>query len=56
MDPYIQRREELSTEDGCVLWGERVAVPPQLQAQVVNEVQEGHPGIGRMKSFARRYV
>ncbi len=56
MDPYFQRREELSTEAGCVLWGARVVVPPQLRAQVVKENHEGHPGIGRIKNFARSYV
>ena len=46
MDPYFQRREELSIEDGCILWSARVVAPPQLQAQVVEEIHEGHPGIG----------
>ena len=31
-------------------------VPPQLQSRVIDELHEGHPGIGRMKSFARSYV
>ena len=22
--PYVQRREELSLQDGCILWGSRV--------------------------------
>ena len=56
MSPYAQRKDELSVEDGCVLWGTRVVVPPQLQAKVIDEIHEGHPGIGQMKSFARSYV
>ena len=43
--PYFQRRDELRIEDGCILWGVRVVVPPQLQAQVVEEIHEGHPGM-----------
>ena len=31
-------------------------VPPQFRAEVVEEIHEGHPGIGRMKSFKRSYV
>ncbi len=27
--PYFRRKDELSIEDGCVLWGSRVIVPPQ---------------------------
>ena len=56
MSPYARRREELSVEDGCILWGTRVIVPPQLRSKVVDEIHEGHPGIARMKSFARSYV
>lgn len=55
-DPYLQRKDELSVEDGCILWGTRVVVPPQLRSRVLDELHEGHPGIGRMKSFARSYV
>ena len=28
MEPYQRRKQELSTEDGCVLWGNRVVAPP----------------------------
>ena len=56
MSPYMQRKDELSVEEGCLLWGTRVIVPPQLRAKVIEEIREGHPGIGRMKSFARSYV
>lgn len=36
MKPYFQRKEELSAENGCILWGARVVVPPQLRAQVLD--------------------
>lgn len=26
--PYTRRQEELSTQEGCILWGGRVVVPP----------------------------
>ena len=56
LKPYAVRKDELSVEDGCVLWGTRVVVPPQLRSQVIEEIHEGHPGMRRMKSFARSYV
>ena len=56
MNPYVSKKDELSVEDGCILWGTRVVVPPQLRSRVLDELHEGHPGIGRMKSFARSYV
>lgn len=56
LKPFSTRKDELSVEYGCVLWGTRVVVPPQLQSRVIDELHEGHPEIGRMKSFARSYV
>ena len=54
--PYAKRKAELSVEQGCLLWGHRVVIPPQLRTRVIDEIHEGHPGINRMKSFARSYV
>ena len=56
LQPFASRKWELSVEDGCLLWGTQVIVPPQLRSAVLDELHEGHPGIGRMKSFARSYV
>ena len=35
MDPFLQRREELRIEDGCILWGVKMVVPTQLWAKMV---------------------
>ena len=56
LQPYQRRHEELSVEDGCVLWGTRVVVPPAGRARVVEELHEGHPGVSCMKSLARSFV
>lgn len=56
LQPYFQRREELSVQDDCILWGTRVVVPPQGRNQVVEELHETHPGICKMKGLARSYV
>ncbi|XP_060110491.1 uncharacterized protein K02A2.6-like, partial [Heteronotia binoei] len=54
--PYKTRREELTAHKGCLLWGSRVVVPPQLQKRVLESLHETHPGIVRMKALARSYV
>ncbi len=54
--PYNQRKDELSIEDGCVLWGTRVVIPPQGREKILSELHQGHPGISRMKSLARSFV
>ena len=56
LKPYQSRSTELSTLDGCVLWGARVIVPPQGRALVLDELHETHPGCTRMKALARSYI
>ncbi len=56
LQPYHRRKDELSVQDGCLLWGSRVIVPPQGQPKVMEELHEGHPGIAQMKALARSYM
>ena len=43
-------------EQGCILWGIRVIIPPSLQPQVLEELHHTHAGIVRLKAIARSYV
>ena len=54
--PFVQRKHELSVEDGCILWGSRVIIPPQGRQKVLKELHQAHPGMSRMKGLARGYV
>ncbi|KAK3766196.1 hypothetical protein RRG08_017638 [Elysia crispata] len=54
--PFFRKREEISTEFGCLLWDSRVIVPSKLQHRIINELHEAHPGMVRMKALARSYV
>ena len=56
MQPYQQRKSELSVHCGCLLWGSRVIIPPTATDRVMTQLYVGHPGISRMKSLARSYV
>ena len=56
LKPYRSRWQELSTLDGCILWGSRVVVPPQGRAAVLGELHETHPGCSKMKALARSYI
>ena len=53
LKPYWTRRLELSTLNGCIVWGVRVVVPPQAREAILAELHSGHPGCTRMKSVAR---
>ena len=54
--PFQQRREELSVQEGCVLWGNRVVVPLKGCDLVLESLHENHPGISRLKAVARGVV
>jgi hypothetical protein len=54
--PYFQKRDEISIEDGILLWGQRVIVPQALRESVLKTLHESHIGIVRMKSVARNSV
>lgn len=53
--PYLVRRDELSVQSGCLLWGYRVIIPPPLRKKVLDELHTGHCGVVRMKEIARSY-
>ena len=54
--PFTSRKCELSTLDGCILWGSRVIVPPQGRKSLLQELHQTHPGITKMKALARGYI
>ena len=54
--PFKNKKDELTLEQGCLLWGTRVVIPTSLQKEVLKELHETHPGITKMKALARSYV
>ena len=56
MKPFNRRKNELSIQDGCILWGTRVVIPKKGQSKVLDQLHEGHPGMSRMKGLAQSIV
>ena len=56
LEPFSSRRLELSSFDGCIMWGTRIVIPSRGRQAVLQELHEGHPGITKMKGLARMYV
>ena len=54
--PYYRRRNELSADQGCLLWGMRGVIPPRFRERMLNELHDQHHGIVRMKGLARCYL
>ena len=56
LQPFFNRRSELTVEQDCVLWGLRVVIPGLLQDKILEDLHADHPGMCRMKSLARSYL
>ena len=52
---YSSRRQEITIEGDCLLWGIRVIVPSTLREALLRELHADHPGMVRMKTVARGY-
>ena len=50
---FWRKREQISITRGCLLWGERVVVPPSLRQDALDRLHSTHPGVVRSKSMAR---
>ncbi|KAJ8380942.1 hypothetical protein SKAU_G00017200 [Synaphobranchus kaupii] len=55
LKPYLVRRNELSVQSGCLLWGYHVIIPLPLREKVLDELHSGHCGVVQMKEIARSY-
>ncbi|XP_041985329.1 uncharacterized protein K02A2.6-like [Aricia agestis] len=53
---YWLHRSELSLQDGCLLLGNRVVVPPPLREATLRALHKMHSGIVQTKALARSYV
>ena len=56
LKPYHNRRDELTLEDDCIMWGARVIVPAKLRERVLEELHSAHMGIAKTKTLARSHV
>ena len=56
LKPYFERKDELTVERGCILWGIRVVVPDKLRKDVLELLHVTHQGVVAVKAVARSYV
>ena len=54
--PFLHKRNELTIEVGCILWGSRVVIPSFDRPSLLSELHEGYVGASRMKELARSYL
>ena len=53
LQPYHIRQLELSIQDNCLLWVNRIVVPKQGRENLLVLFHEAHPGISKMKGLAQ---
>lgn len=53
---FHAQQHKLSAQKGCLLWEDRVIVPPKLRKPILQILHIGHPDIVTMKALARSYV
>ncbi len=51
--PYFEKRNELSEENGILLWGHRIVIPLNLRKLMLKELHTAHLGIEKTKRLAR---
>ena len=54
--PFYVCKDELSSQGGCIMWGNRIVIPPLLRQRVLNLLYIRHLGINRMKELGRSYT
>lgn len=53
--PFIQKSEQLSIEEGILMWGYRVIIPITLRKALLQALHSTHMGVVKMKARARSY-
>ncbi|XP_064483083.1 uncharacterized protein K02A2.6-like [Ornithodoros turicata] len=53
LQPYWSRRDELSTDQGLIMWGRRIIIPAKARHVLLLELQSTHSGMATMKAVAR---
>ena len=56
LEPFYRRKDEITLQNGCLMWGSRVIIPPKYRTQLLEQLHEGHPGIVRKKALATGYI
>ena len=53
---YFNRKESLSTMDGCVMFNNRTVIPDPYRQKIIKQLHRGHISPERCKSIAQSYV
>ena len=55
-DTYVNKINELTVDQDCLLWGYRVVVPLKLRKHLLEELHDSHLGVVKTKALARSFM
>lgn len=53
---FYVKRDELSVDKDCLLWGYRIVIPNAVKNKVLSELHASHFEVIKMKMLARSYI
>jgi len=56
LKPFYSKRLEFSIQQGCLMWGHRLIIPPKYRKQLLQELHSTHMDTVKMKALARSYI
>ncbi len=56
LQPLSCRKAELSIQNNCLLWGNRVIIPTDCKKKLISELHSEHVDASCMKQLARSYL
>ena len=56
LQPYWNHRDTMTVEDGIILWGEAILIPPTERGEILQQIHEGHQGITKSQLCIRNCV
>lgn len=54
--PYYQVRDDLSVQEGLIMFGTRLVIPAVLRKDILCKIHDGHQGIVKCRALARSSV
>jgi hypothetical protein len=56
LKPYYDARDNLSTTDGFITYGDRIVIPQKLQKSIIQKLHESHQGVNKCLDNAQAAV
>ena len=54
--PYYTFKDNLSFNEGFLMYNSRLVIPPNLQLEIIHRIHEGHMGISKCHERAKQFV